>query len=68
MGNFRILCWEYSLKFRPENWPKIYGIGTSNKLVPGMAIEHVKCYLSGYRTIVIYGYITLSSLSGYVHN
>ena len=26
---------EYSLKFRP----KIYGIGTSNKSVPGMAIE-----------------------------
>ena len=30
----------YSLKIRPEKYrPNIYGIGTSNKSDPGMAIE-----------------------------
>ena len=35
------ILWRYSLKNRPENRPKIYGIGTSNKSVPEMAIDGV---------------------------
>jgi hypothetical protein len=33
------ILWRYSLKNRPENRPKIYGIGTSNKSVPEMAVH-----------------------------
>ena len=36
-----IFC-EDSRKNRPENRPKIYGIGTSKKSVPEMAIDGVR--------------------------
>jgi hypothetical protein len=44
----------YSLKFRPEQWAFFLMVGTSNKSVPEMAIDHMchgqKMVPSGYLT------------------